>query len=76
MSVILPSAANAAAVSEYDVFVETPDGLADCYFVLPNEGQHAAVLLWPDVLGLRPAFRMMGTFQISLGIERTLLTFQ
>jgi carboxymethylenebutenolidase len=40
--------------------VETPDGTSDCYFVHPATGAHAAVIIWPDVLGLRPAFRDMG----------------
>ena len=34
--------------------------MADCYFAHPAEGHHAAVLVWPDIVGLRPAFRMMG----------------
>jgi carboxymethylenebutenolidase len=43
-----------------DVMVPTPDGEADAYFVHPSRGAHAAVLIWPDILGLRPAFRAMG----------------
>src|SRR5262249_24681529 len=35
-------------------------GTADAYFVHPAAGAHAGVLIWPDVLGLRPAFRAMG----------------
>ena len=60
LAAILPKAANAAAVTESDVTVTTPDGDADCYFVHPTQGKHAAVIVWPDILGLRPAFRMMG----------------
>ena len=56
----LPPVANAAEVVEQDVMVETPDGSADCYFVHPAEGQHAAVIVWPDILGTRTAFRAMG----------------
>jgi len=52
--------ANAQDVAETDVEVTTPDGVADCYFVHPSSGQHPAVLVWPDILGLRPAFRAMG----------------
>ena len=26
----------------------------------PTSGAHAAVLVWPDIFGLRPAFRQMG----------------
>jgi carboxymethylenebutenolidase len=48
------------AVTESDVAVRTPDGTADAYFVYPSKGAHAAVLVWPDIFGLRPAFRQMG----------------
>jgi carboxymethylenebutenolidase len=56
----LPSVVNAQSVSEQDVTVTTPDGEADCYFVHPATGSAAAVLVWPDIFGLRPAFRDMG----------------
>ncbi len=59
-SSLLPSIANAATVSESDITIKTPDGVADAYFVHPTKGKHAAVLIWPDILGLRPAFRAMG----------------
>ncbi len=58
--VLLPQVANAVAVTEADVSVTTPDGTADCYFVHPATGTGAAVLIWPDIFGLRPAFRQMG----------------
>lgn len=60
MMAILPQAANAQAVTETDVTIKTPDGTCDAYFVHPAKGAHAAVLVWPDILGLRPAFRQMG----------------
>ena len=60
LAAVLPVTANAMAVSERDVTVPTPDGSADCYFVYPAEGAHAGVIIWPDILGLRPAFRAMG----------------
>jgi carboxymethylenebutenolidase len=60
VAMMLPRAANAAAVSESDVSVTTPDGTADCYFVHPSSGTAAGVLVWPDIFGLRPAFRQMG----------------
>ena len=60
MAFMLPSVANAQAVRESDVKVTTPDGVADCYFVHPANGAHAGVVIWPDILGLRPAFRQMG----------------
>ena len=60
MAMLLPQVANAVAVTESDVTIKTPDGTADCYFVHPTTGTAAAVLVWPDIFGLRPAFRQMG----------------
>jgi carboxymethylenebutenolidase len=60
IAMLLPKVANAAEVSEADVNVKTPDGTADCYFVHPTSGTAAGVLVWPDIFGLRPAFRQMG----------------
>jgi len=57
---LLPRAANAATVKESEVEIKTPDGTCDAYFVHPEKGAHAAVLVWPDIFGLRPAFRQMG----------------
>lgn len=56
----LPRVANAAAVTERDVTIATPDGSCDAYFVAPSAGPAPGVLVWPDVFGLRPAFRQMG----------------
>src|SRR6478672_3291184 len=60
MVMMLPQVANAVAVTESDVNVMTPDGTADCYFVHPASGAAPGVLIWPDIFGLRPAFRQMG----------------
>jgi carboxymethylenebutenolidase len=60
VAMLLPQVANAVAVTESDVSVKTPDGTADCYFVHPASGTAAAVLVWPDIFGLRPALRQMG----------------
>src|SRR5882724_5969098 len=60
MAMMLPQAANAVTVTESDVNVTTPDGAADCYFVHPASGTAPGVLVWPDIFGLRPAFRQMG----------------
>lgn len=60
ISLALPRVANAVAVTEADVTITTPDGSADAYFVHPATGTAAAVLIWPDIFGLRPAFRQMG----------------
>ncbi len=60
LAMLLPPVANAVDVVEQDVMVETPDGMADCYFVHPASGEHAAVIVWPDIVSIRPAFRAMG----------------
>ena len=60
LTMLLPPVANALDVVEDDVLVATPDGKADCYFVHPASGSHAGVIVWPDVKGIRPAFRAMG----------------
>src|SRR5580700_2706410 len=60
MAMMLPPVANAAAVIESEVSVTTPDGTADCYFVRPASGTAPGVLVWPDIFGLRSAFRQMG----------------
>ena len=60
MMFALPRAADAQAVKEQDVTIKTPDGECDAYFVHPASGASAAVIVWPDILGLRPAFRQMG----------------
>ena len=60
LAAMLPRAAHAVDVKESDVTIKTPDGECDAYFVTPTTGAHAAVLVWPDIFGLRPAFRQMG----------------
>lgn len=53
--------AGAANTVGAEVTIKTPDGSADAYFVHPAGGAHAAVLMWPDIFGLRPAFKGMAT---------------
>jgi carboxymethylenebutenolidase len=60
LTMLLPAVAGAAEVTETDVEIKTPDGVADAYFVHPSSGAHPAVLMWTDILGLRPAFKAMG----------------
>jgi carboxymethylenebutenolidase len=57
---VLQRPLHAVAVTESDVKIKTPDGTADCYYVHPASGAAAGVIMWPDILGLRPAFRQMG----------------
>jgi carboxymethylenebutenolidase len=54
------SPANATATTEAEVSITTPDGACDAYFVHPTAGASPGVLIWPDIFGLRPAFRQMG----------------
>ena len=55
-------AAHAAApVVEKDVEIKTPDGFADAGLYYPEgKGSWPAVVVWPDVVSLRPVFRDMG----------------
>jgi carboxymethylenebutenolidase len=59
VAMLLPKVANAVSVVDSDVNITTPDGTADCYFVHPASGTAPGVLMWPDIFGLRPAFRQM-----------------
>jgi carboxymethylenebutenolidase len=61
LAATLPKLANAAETQGADVEIKTPDGTADAYFVHPAKGKHPGVLIWPDIFGLRPAFKQMAT---------------
>jgi len=58
----LPASALAQSdVVEKDVEVKTADGTCDAALFRPaGKGSWSAVLIWPDIMGLRPAFRDMG----------------
>src|SRR5437868_2936081 len=60
VAMALPKVANAVKVAESEVTIKTPDGDCDAYFVHPATGTAPGVLVWPDIFGLRPAFRTMG----------------
>lgn len=50
-----------APVVEKDIEIKTPDGVADAALYYPEgKGSWPAVIIWPDVVSLRPAFREMG----------------
>lgn len=60
LTAVIPARAmTGKPVKGRDVSIATPDGTADAYFVAPATGKHPAVLIWPDIRGLRPAFRQM-----------------
>src|SRR6185436_12839146 len=60
MVMMLPPVQNPVTVTESEVTIKTPDGNCDAYFVHPSTGSAPGVLVWPDIFGLRPAFRDMG----------------
>jgi carboxymethylenebutenolidase len=50
-----------ATVEEKDVDIKTADGTCDAALFYPQgKGKWPAVLIWTDILGLRPVFRDMG----------------
>lgn len=59
LAMMLPPVANAQEITEHNVEITTEDGICDAYFVHPATGEHPGVLVWTDILGLRPAFQMM-----------------
>jgi carboxymethylenebutenolidase len=67
VAAMLPAEAWAADLIEQDVAITTPDGVADAHFVRPRKGKHAAVLVWPDIWGLRPAFKDMARRMAAQG---------
>lgn len=56
-----PERAAPLTTSSRMVTIETPDGTAEGFFVAPNSGKHPGVIMWPDVAGLRDAYRTMAT---------------
>ena len=48
-------------VTERNVMIDTGDGTADAALFTPRAaGKFSAVLMWPDIMGLRATFRAMG----------------
>ncbi len=54
-----PGQGKVPSLTESMVEVQTPDGLADAFFVHPTKGKHPGVLMWPDIAGLRDAYKAM-----------------
>ena len=61
LALSLPETLAAEALMFSNVNIKTPDGTCDAWFVHPIVGTHPAVLIWPDILALRPAFKEMAT---------------
>jgi carboxymethylenebutenolidase len=56
------------AAVETDVTIKTADGNCDAVLFHPKaKGKYPAVLIWPDIMGLRLAFRDMGRRLASQG---------
>lgn len=61
LAAAMPRLLHAAGTTGKDIEIKTPAGIADAYFVHPTDGKHPAVLIWPDIFGLRPSFKEMAT---------------
>jgi carboxymethylenebutenolidase len=57
---LLPAVADSVDVTETDLDIPTPDGVADAYFARPSTGRYPGVLMWPDNRSLSPTFKLMG----------------
>ncbi|MEO6153298.1 MAG: dienelactone hydrolase family protein [Croceibacterium sp.] len=53
------SAKASGGLAEAMVKFPTPTGMMDAFFVHPAKGKHPAVIIWPDIAGLRDAFKQM-----------------
>lgn len=61
------SAPGNLAVKGRAVTVTTPDGKVDAWFYAPETGKHPAVIMWPDIAGLREAYKTMASRLASAG---------
>jgi len=53
------SAAAQARMSETTAIFDAPGGRMDSFFVHPGAGKSPAIIVWPDIAGLRDAFMSM-----------------
>lgn len=60
-------AQGAGGLTESDVTFPAPGGTMDAFFVQPAQGKHPAVILWPDIAGLRDAKKVMARRLASAG---------
>ena len=61
------AAAQGLATVSRAASIKTPDGIADGVFITPIKGKHPAVIMWPDIAGLRDAYKTMGTRLAAAG---------
>lgn len=61
------NAQGAGGLTENMVSFPAPGGTMDAFFVHPSSGKHPAVILWPDIAGLRDAKKAMGRRLASSG---------
>lgn len=54
-----PAHAAETGLTEGAVNIRTKDGTMDAFFVHPAEGKHKAIIMWPDIAGLRDAYKEM-----------------
>lgn len=47
------------ALHEMAVNIATPDGTCDAIFIHPAKGKHPGIIMWPDIAGLREAYKVM-----------------
>lgn len=66
LGIALPAGAE-AGLTEAAVTITTPDGAADAVFIHPLKGQHPAVVMWPDIAGIREANKLMARRLASSG---------
>lgn len=55
------------SLTENMVSFAAPGGTMDAFFVHPGEGKHPAVIVWPDIAGLRDSFKVMARRLASSG---------
>ena len=51
--------AQQGGLTETDVSFAAPGGMMDAVFIHPASGKHPAVILWPDIAGIREAKKIM-----------------
>ncbi len=59
--------AQTPGLTERGVSFATPDGTMDGFFVQPSSGNHPAVILWPDIAGIRESKRNIARKLASAG---------